>query len=104
MSDAAKKKSAGPMIGSTACYVCNDRVPVKEQANGLAMVNCGWCGCQLYARGELADKKIRERMTPIEKPAGAVAPVLTPKKEAAPAAASAAKTSAKKSGSLLEEI
>ena len=93
-----EKKVSGPLIGTMACYVCGDRVPVKEQSGGLAKVDCPWCGCQLYARGELADKKIRERMTPAVAPVSADPPATTPPKKKETSAAP------KKSGSLMEGL
>jgi len=92
-----EKKVSGPLIGTMACYVCGDRVPVKEQSGGLAKVDCPWCGCQLYARGELADKKIRARMTPTEVPAADPSAATPPKKKEMLAAP-------KKSGSLMEGL
>ena len=53
------------IIGTIGCLLCTREVPVKEQANGLAMANCGWCSFQAYARGEEADSIIRKKMTAI---------------------------------------
>ena len=58
-------KKGTRIIGTIGCLLCTREVPVKEQANGLAMANCGWCSFQAYARGEEADSIIRKKMTAI---------------------------------------
>ena len=75
-------KKGTKMIGTIGCLLCTREVPVKEQANGLAMANCGWCSFQAYARGEEADSIIRKKMTALPggaKPAAHQAPAAAPK-------------------------
>lgn len=52
-------------IGTMHCLVCNEHIPVKSQKNGKAMLNCGWCGFQGYARGDHADSLLRAKMKPL---------------------------------------
>ena len=75
-------KKGTRIIGTIGCLLCTREVPVKEQANGLAMANCGWCSFQAYARGEEADSIIRKKMTAIQ---AAPAPAATPKPAKKPA-------------------
>lgn len=56
------------LIGHCNCHLCGEKSPVKEQKNGYAMTSCGWCGVQVYARGEDSDAKMRAKMTPAGEP------------------------------------
>lgn len=82
----AETRKGTKIIGTICCLLCEREVPVKEQANGLAMANCGWCSFQAYARGEEADSIIRKKMIAIPGAKAAAAPA-----PAKPAAAPAKK-------------
>lgn len=49
-------------IGIIPCILCGHEVPVTEQKNGKSMVNCGWCGCQIYTRSLQSDSLLRKLM------------------------------------------
>lgn len=77
-------------IGKVDCPVCGFECDLKVTKKGKAYVNCGECGSQTFARGMVADKKLREKIRAIENAAAAVdtaadipAPQVKPK--AAPA-------------------
>lgn len=69
------------VIGEIPCHCCGERVPLREQTNGLVLVKCDWCGVMVQATDKAADEKIRGR-------ARINSPMPEPAKPAAPAAPS----------------
>jgi DNA-directed RNA polymerase subunit RPC12/RpoP len=80
-------------LGKIGCPVCGEDCDLKVTKKGKAYVNCGECGSQTFARGVVADKKLRERIRAIETAAAndssaeVVQPI--PKTQAKPKAAPA---------------
>lgn len=76
-------------IGTIKCHCCSERIPLKEQANGLAMYSCDWCGFKGQTFATKSDKALREQATLAVAPAAAPAAAAGP---AVPAAAARADT------------
>lgn len=72
-------------LGKCACPICEmSGAAVRVTGKGKAYILCEECGCQIFARGFTADKKIRERVQ-VEStglPAPLVAPIPEAKKPA----------------------
>lgn len=77
-------------LGQIPCPVCGFDCDLKVTKKGKAYVNCGECGSQTFARGMVADKKLRDKLAKIENAAAAPAaavdiPAPQSKPKAAPA-------------------
>lgn len=72
-------------IGVGVCPCCGQSTPVKEQANGLAMINCQWCETKTQAFSGRGDKLIRAKMAPhAEEKTPEAKPAATPTDNPAP--------------------
>ena len=49
------------VLGMCACSVCGELAPVKASKKGKAYQTCSGCGCQVFARGGVADRILKER-------------------------------------------
>lgn len=73
---------ANENLGQCDCPVCNmSGAYVRKTSKGKAYILCEECGCQIFARSPISDKKIRERAgitdaPPPQKPAAPAAPVV----------------------------
>lgn len=77
-------------LGKVACPVCGVACDLKLTKKNKAYVTCSsevGCGSQTFARGDIADKKLRDKITAIA--AAAVEQAAIPAPQAKPKAAPA---------------
>lgn len=75
-------------LGRGACPICGKECDFKLTKKGKVYVVCSGdegCGSQVFARGHIADKRLRERIRAIEAAAAADIPAPQAKPQAAPA-------------------
>lgn len=74
-------------LGRGACPICGSECDFKLTKKGKVYVVCAGdngCGSQVFARGYIADKKLRERIRAIEAAAAADIPAKPAEQKAAP--------------------
>lgn len=49
-------------IGTIKCQLCNEKASVKLSKKQKAYYSCENCGVQMFARGSMADGKMRKMM------------------------------------------
>ncbi|WP_375591971.1 hypothetical protein [Chitiniphilus eburneus] len=73
-------------VGDAVCPCCKHTVPVKQQANGYAILVCNWCDSKLQTFSAKGDALLRGAMTPVAAtPAAPAAPPPRPPNPAQPA-------------------
>ncbi len=84
---------AAELIGRCRCPLCgNDKARLSLAKSQLAVMTCNGCNCQLFARSDISDGRLRAQLVttapaaPAEPPAPTPAPA--PKPATAPAPAS----------------
>jgi hypothetical protein len=73
---------AAEKIGDGKCPLCAGAMRVSLSKNGLAVMTCNSCNCQLFARSGRSDELLRACIT---RPAGAPQPVPAPPPSTVPA-------------------
>ncbi|MBB5190673.1 hypothetical protein HNQ50_001395 [Silvimonas terrae] len=80
--------TARAMLGEAPCLCCGKPTPVKEQANGLAIMTCNWCDVKVQSFSKISDAKMRARIiggAPVKPASPSPAPAAAPAPAAEPA-------------------
>lgn len=72
---------ANPDIARCNCPVCRGDAALRETSKRKAYIVCENCGVQIFARGEISNRLLREMAGVTSQPGAAVPPSTEPAKE-----------------------
>ncbi|QLG87588.1 hypothetical protein HQ393_04585 [Chitinibacter bivalviorum] len=83
---AGGQKVTREYLGEMDCPLCHRPAPVRKQANGFAILKCGFCGCTLQTHEHKSSSILASRIKgqPLPVAANEPKPEIKPSAQAAP--------------------